>query len=209
MPLTDVEIEMVKTVVGRFFNMKEPTPRTLLIKRFKDPDAVDHLVQSAVLRRHGSEEHLWPMALAFEYCGDADIQRLAKSSLEIVIHVLQNLFEVEMEKTDFTPADVEAHARKLYDIIEPETVNLGLYLAQEFGGVFARFGRNPQGEFTSLGIHERIVTLRNITNIWDEHIRQYSTYLKQKEVPEMENHATRKPLGEQLLILISHSRDRK
>jgi hypothetical protein len=96
---TDVECEMVKTVVKRFLNMKESTPRTLLVRRFKDPDAVDHLVQSTVFRTHDGAQTLWPMALAF------------------VIRVLQNLFEVEIEKTDFTPADVEAHARKMYDTL--------------------------------------------------------------------------------------------
>src|SRR2546425_7031886 len=104
MPLTDVECEMVKTVVKRFLNMKESTPRTLLVRRFKDPDAVDHLVQSTVFRTHDGAQTLWPMALAFEYCADPDVQRFAKKSVEIVIRVLQNLFEVETEKTDFALA---------------------------------------------------------------------------------------------------------
>jgi hypothetical protein len=204
--LTDAEREIIKTVVRRFRNMKESTPRTLLVKRFKDPDAVDHLVKATVLRTHDGAANLWPMALAFEYCEDVDIQRLAKRSVEVVLQVLQNLFEVEMEKTDFTAADVETHARKMFDTIDPETVNLGLYLAQEFAGVFSGFSVNAKQEFVSLRISERIVRLRGFDSLWDEHIRQYSANLRREETFEMENQTERTPFGEeQIAVLISHS----
>src|SRR5947209_5406756 len=167
MPLAGVELEMLKTVVHRFLTMKESTPRKLLVRRFKDPDALDHLVRSAVLKTHDTENFL-PMVLAFEHCGDPDIQHFAKKSVEVVMHVLQHLLDVELEKTDFTPADVEEHASQMYDTIEPETIKLGLYLVQEFSGVLGGYGSKSPWEITSLRISERIVKLRNIDSAWDD-----------------------------------------
>jgi hypothetical protein len=35
MPLTELEVEIVKAVVERFFRRKESSPRKLLIRRFR------------------------------------------------------------------------------------------------------------------------------------------------------------------------------
>src|SRR5713101_2738347 len=131
MPLTELEVEIVKTVVERFFRLKESSPRKLLIRRFRSPEALYRLSNSAILKsfnRTDQEQEFLPSTLAFHYSGDQDIIRIARTSVEIVLHVLQNMFDVEMEKVDFTPADVEAHARKMYDIIDPDNIKLGLYL---------------------------------------------------------------------------------
>jgi hypothetical protein len=177
MPLTETEREITKTVVERFLNLKQSTPRRPLVIKFKRPEALGRLVKCGILKTSDNETFL-PMALAFHYCGDAEALRLAKKSVQVVLHVLQNLFEVQPDKTDFTPADVEAHARKMYDSIEAEAIKLGLYLAQDFA-VFAQWRGNPQQtEIAFLRISERVVTL-NIDRAWDDHVRQYSAYLEQ------------------------------
>ncbi len=186
MRLTEVERGIIKTVVHRFLNLKKSTPRRPLVTQFKAPEALDRLVKYAILRTNDNNQTFLPMALAFHYCGDADGLRLAKRSAEVVVHVLQNLFEIQPDKTDFTPSDVEAHARTMYDSIEPETIRLGLYLVQEFG-VLAQWSGNPQDiEISFLRISERIITLRNIDRIWDDHVRNYSTYLEQQQERRLE-----------------------
>ena len=178
MPLTEAEREITKTVVDRFLNLKESTPRRQLVIKFKTPEALERLVKCSILRTIDNERFL-PMALAFHYCADPDALRLAKKSVEVVAHVLQDLFEVQPDKTDFTPADVEAHAQKMYDSIEAATIRLGLYLVQEFGVLASWGGNTQQTEITFLRIGERIVTLRDIDRIWDDHVRHYSAYLEQ------------------------------
>lgn len=199
MPLTEVEREITKTVVARFLNLKESTRRKSLVIKFKEPETLDRLVKCAILKTHDNETFL-PMALAFHYCGDMEALRLAKRSVEVVVYVLQNLFEAYPDRTDLTPADVEAHARSMYDNIETETIKLGLYLAQEFGGVLAAWG--GQTEITSLRVSERIVTLRNIEHLWDDHVRQYSAYL---EAPSPHTADAESSAMTGILVLISHS----
>ena len=164
MPLTELEHEIVKAVVDRFVRLKESTPRKLLVRRFRSPDALYRLFSAGILRHFNRvDEEFLPSALAFHYSGDRDITRLARTSVEIVLHVLQNMFDVEMEKVDFTPAEVEAHARKMYDVVDPENIKLGLYLAQDFG-VLGGWSTNPdQTELATLRIAENIVTIRDIS----------------------------------------------
>ena len=173
MALAGPEIEIVKTVVDRFFRMKESSPRGLLIRRFRSPDALYRLSNASILKTFetGQREQIFlPSAIAFHYAGDQDIVRIARASVTIVLHVLQNMFDVEMEKVDFTPAEVEAHARKLYDIVDPDHIKLGLYLARDFGAL-GGWGMNPeQTELISLRIAENIVTIGDISKEWDAYI---------------------------------------
>jgi len=93
------------------------------------------------LKTPDSKNYL-PSVLAFYYCGDEQILSLAKQSATVVCHVLRNLFENDQsEDTQFTFAEIETHAKKLYDVVDPEQIRLGLYLGQELR-FFAQWGGN-------------------------------------------------------------------
>ena len=177
MSLNEVEQTIVKGVVHRFVAQREATPRKPLLIKARSPETLDRLVKCAVLRAPNNQAYL-PMALAFHHSGDSDALRLARKSLEVVLHVLQNMFEVEWEKTDFTPADVEAHARKMYEIVEPETIWMGLYLAQEFNAFSQWSGNQSQTEFSTLRISDRILTVK-VETAWESHVQRWGEYLKQ------------------------------
>jgi hypothetical protein len=178
MPLTVVEREIVTVVVHRFLGTKESTSRFLLIKRVKNPDLVDNLVP--VILKTGDGENLWPGVLAFECCGDPDALRLARKAAEIVIHALQNLFEDrESEKKHFTIAELEIRARKIFGVIDPQTITLGLYFIQEFNGVHGGLGGSPPN-FTSVAIHERIGMVNNIPAVWPDYVAKYDLYLSKR-----------------------------
>src|SRR5882724_12262866 len=166
MPLTDVERRITQTVLKRFLELKESTPRKFLVRQFRSIEPLQRLTSFPILKkvsRTGSnEEEYLPLALAFHYSEDPDSITRARTSIEIVLRVLQNLFDVELDKTEFTPADVEAQAAKMYDK-PPATsvIKLGLYLAQEFG-VFADWsGNQQQTELASMRIAESIVEIRD------------------------------------------------
>jgi hypothetical protein len=214
MPLAEVEVGIVKTVVDRFFRMKEPTPRKLLIVKFRSPDALYRLSSANILKASGATEQeqvFLPCALAFHYAEDSDIIRIARISVEIVLHVLQNLFDVETEKADFSPADVEAHARKMYDIIDPDNIKLGLYLVRDFG-VLCGWGMNAQQtELVSLRIAENIVTIKDVQKEWDAFIERsivFDRIVEEKRAKILASKSSTEPRPSThsgLWVFVSHS----
>src|SRR5215472_7849587 len=132
MEIGDVEREVISIIVTRFVRQGESTGRKELLVKFKQPDVLDRLTNCSFIRA-GDGASLLPMVLAFEYCGDPDMTRRARQSLEILLHALQNLFEVELEKSEFSQDEIQEQARKIYDKpIDLKAIKLGLYLAQEF-----------------------------------------------------------------------------
>jgi hypothetical protein len=211
-PLNAVELEITKLVLDRFLNLHDSMSRKPLIIKFKAPDVLDRLVQCSIIRY--DQEHYLPLSLAFHYSGNATALDRAKRSIEITLHVLRNLYEVEPDKPDshFTVAEIEAHARKMYDYFEPESLKLGLYLLQEFSGVLAGWSSSTQGtELSSVRINERIVTL-DISAAWDEHVSQRKQYIEREQLqkPMARNDQIRKETmtpstKPTILALISHS----
>jgi hypothetical protein len=118
MPLTDKEREIALTVVRRFLNLRQPTPHKLLVRQFKDPSAIERLVSGVVLNTIGQppQQQYLPRVLAFQYCGDADALQQARNAVTVVLHTLRNLFDVELEKETFTPADIVQHSERIYDL---------------------------------------------------------------------------------------------
>jgi serine/threonine protein kinase len=187
MPLTDIERRITQTVLKRFLELKESTPRKLLIRQFRSLEPLQRLTNFPILKkvnRTGSnEEEFLPLALAFHYSEDPDTVTRARTSIEIVLRVLQNLFDVELDKTDFTPTDVEAHAAKMYDNPPARSViQLGLYLAQEFGVLAGWSCNQQQTELASVRIAESIVEMRDFAGAWDAQIARTSKYVE--EPPE-------------------------
>jgi len=190
MAVSETEREIAKIVVGRYLTQKESTPRKLLVLKFKQPGLMDLMDRHGILRTDGSRQMYFPLPLAFHYSGNPEIVNLAKSSVEIVLHVLQNLFEVELTKTEFTREEIETHARKMYDSVSPEKIALGLYLVREFGVLS---GWAPGGEtlnVMSVRIAESIVTVKSIDQAWDEHIARQTKYIEQDTPTSNANAAT-------------------
>jgi predicted nucleotide-binding protein len=208
-PLTDSEREIAKTVVHRFLNLNKSSPHKSLIRQFKDPQSLERLVSAGVLNPIGNRETYLPNALAFHCCGDVDALNKAKTAATTVLHVLQNLFDVDWEKETFTPADVERHAEKMYDTPPfPETIKLGLYLVPEFR-VLSTYSFGPEHtELLSLGMSDTIVTLKNIEGAWDERMGQLSRYLENDPEPipnAYERQTTMEPNSRNVFVV--HGRD--
>jgi uncharacterized protein (TIGR02391 family) len=175
MVLSDVERSITKTVVHRFLDLKEPSPRPLLARRHRFSQ-FHRLRDSGILRNIAEtaptgEEVYLPRALAFHYCGDTDALRIARESVTTVIRALQNLFDVELDKKQFTPRDLEAQASKIFEHRpEPETLKLGLYLANDIGVVTLWGPATALMEPEIFQIAEHIVEIRDFDKVWDEFI---------------------------------------
>jgi hypothetical protein len=216
MPLTDTEREITNAVVQTFLMEAKPTPHKLLIRRFKEPQSLERLVRICILAQVGNRESYLPRVLAFHYCGNERVLLEAKTAVTTVLRVLQNLFDVSLEKDTFIPADVEQHAKKIYDVPpSADTINLGLFLLQEFANVLSTCSfAVGQTKLNSFTINDNFVTLKIVEEAWDEHVRRQSVYAENS--PEsieniFEQEAAMEALRERpdahggLLVLISHS----
>lgn len=215
MGLTDKERKITLAVMHRFLNLGESTPHKPLLSECKDPKAIEHLMRVGVLRTFGQPASYLPRVLAFQYSGDADALRQAKSAVTLTIKVLKNLFEVELERETFTLDDVQEHAHKICDF--PPTnheITLGFFLVAEFANVMksCRFN-STHTEMVSLELEDNIVALTDIDGMWDRHVLHYSRYLqsgtdlleKIETTTEAANSMVTPPTHRGLLVFISHS----
>ena len=173
--------EITNTVVQRFLNLHLSTPRRELVIKFRPhgSDAALRLVTSNVLRQLDAEE-LIPNAIAFHYCGNKDALDFARTSVGIIIPVLQNLFETMPEGFVLTAAAADAKIKSFWPNVKPEAVRLGRFLAQDMGLLGGGGGAWNSGEkwVQTLRINEKTVNL-DASTAWDNHIRQYSKYVEQ------------------------------
>jgi uncharacterized protein (TIGR02391 family) len=175
MLLTEVERDITQTVVQRFLNLKEPSPRKDLARRHRFSQ-FHRLRDSGIFRNTDDtavtgEEVYLPRALAFYYCGDPDALRLARDSVTVVVHALQNLFDVEVDKKQFRPDDLAAQANKIFDPPpEPEMLELGLYLARDMGVLTLWSPATAHIVPENFQIAEHIVEIRDCNKAWDEFI---------------------------------------
>ncbi len=176
MPLPEIDVGIVKAVVHEFLTSKKPTPRKPLLLKAKSTEPLERLARWSVLKTHNHNKYL-PTALAFNYCGDADMLLLAKQSVEMVANVLKNLFEISQEDNQFSAADVENHARKMYDVVDPEKIKLGLYLADEFQLGAGRAANPEQTEINFITISEHVVEIDPRT-LWDEQIKRGTDWIE-------------------------------
>src|SRR5579863_4736709 len=180
MPLTDREREITRAVVHRFLSENKPSPHKELVREFKSPKSLGRLAGAAVLNMIGNREAYVPRVLALHYCGDEEALLRTKTAVTTVLHVLRNLFEVNLDKEEFTPVDVGHQAQKMYDMPPTaDTINLGLFLLTEFANVFTSCAFAKDLTVLSFfGLNDNIITLDNIDTVWDEHVRQRSVYVE-------------------------------
>jgi hypothetical protein len=94
MPFSEIESRMLRIVVGRFMNLRETTNRKDLVSKFKSYEAVDRLISVGALNKLDNDGNLAPLSLGIEYAGNPDFLMRAKTSLEIALQILQNLYDI-------------------------------------------------------------------------------------------------------------------
>jgi hypothetical protein len=115
MVLSDVQRDITKNVVERFLHENKPSPRKLLARRFRFSQFY-RLTDSGILTNTAAgvptvEEVYLPRPLAFHYCGDPEVQQLARQSVSVVFRTLQSLFDADADKTQFTPGGLRGTGR--------------------------------------------------------------------------------------------------
>jgi len=178
-PLTQTEMDVAKTVVQRFLNLRLATPRKQLLLKVGSRENLDKLQRWSILGSHDTKNYL-PMAFAFHCCGDAEAEQFAKQSVTVVCHVLKNLFENEqVEEAQHTALEVEEHAQQMYGAVDAKQIWIGLYLGSQFG--FSGISTGPNTfEITSLRISEQIIEIKP-ENVWDDYIKNQTQWIERQE----------------------------
>jgi predicted nucleotide-binding protein len=167
---TDIQRKILKKVVLAFLNSGKATPRKDLVIEFQDLAAVNDLTSRAVLVQWGGAAYM-PTALAFHYCGDSEVENMARRSVRIMAEVFRSQFLNDHQ--NLTREGMEADARNVDATADAKTVEMGLFFNTEFRFICAWKGGNvEQPAITPTQIDERIVNLKNPETLWDDYIRK-------------------------------------
>ncbi len=172
MKVTDQQREIIGIVVTRFLDLRETTPRRLLLRKFKSITALDELRQRGFFYVTQDEAYL-PMPLAIQHCGNADYLLRAKQATERALYTLQNLDEAypEKAKDGYSREDFLKQAARIYDPKPNEAdLLLGLHLSAYFGIFRHWVGDSNLNTPSTFGLDENIVTV-DPSQMWDEHIK--------------------------------------
>jgi hypothetical protein len=145
------------------------------------PQTIFNLISGNLLRRKTSnaatekDEYL-PTAASFEFCGNGDLREQAKFATTVVFHTLKQMFKGEPNKERFVFEDLNAHIDHIYpdQVIEDETLKLGLYLAKDFSVLQSYQMNSPDDtEVISFQIAECAVGMANPDAEWDAVMSRY------------------------------------
>jgi uncharacterized protein (TIGR02391 family) len=171
MPPNPVLVQIADAVCRRFVNMKLAAPRHELIVTFKSPMLLFEMEQHCCLRARNNQQEFLPTAGAFALI-EGELHQLAAFGTSVVLHALKNLFEVNPPATDYGFAQLRDHVAKMYpNGVANDALELGLYLAQDFG-VFAAYRPSEHGTaIESFRIAENVVTIEEPEKVWKERVR--------------------------------------
>lgn len=185
MPLTDVERNVVGAVVDTYLKTKNATARRELLVKFKDRAVIDRLVSQGVLRHTGNNDAFLPTAAAFGCCGDSDTQERSRRALEVVFAVLKHLFVTELDKTDFTRAEIQEQTRALFGEVNANVIQFGLYLAKDVG-ILSGYGPDDGEGVSFVRVSETIIAHEGIEQLWNNYIQQAVRGVERARKQEMQ-----------------------
>jgi hypothetical protein len=179
-PLNEIDIKVVDAVVHHFLDSRLPIARKPLLMMAKSAYVLERLTRWSVLRSLDNNKYL-PTALSFHYCGNVDSLALAKQSVELVACVLKSMFEkCDEDNKQFTFAEIEHQAIEMYGKVDPEKIQIGLYLGNEFG-LFAGFrGNTEHTEIVSIAINEHVIEIESPETLWDTVIKTRTEWIRQQ-----------------------------
>ncbi|MFZ0321012.1 MAG: hypothetical protein WAL56_17930, partial [Candidatus Sulfotelmatobacter sp.] len=184
MPLTDIEREIIKSVVTNFITDRQSTHRSILLG-FEQPRAIEHLSSLRILDVQENRKVFLPTILAFHYCGVPTFLQTAKSSIDAVARALLRLFRAgNLDITcTYTPEDLGIYASGVNFVPVPNQISLGLFLVREFGVLHGFSTNSEHTEVTQFQISEDILTFKNTGKEWDEFVGQRSKQIDGMDQP--------------------------
>ncbi len=148
------------------------------------PEAISGLVKNGLVRQVGAtdDEQYLPRAASFSLINNPKIAADAQNAATMVLHVLQDLYRVELDKRDFSYEDVLRHAKERFKSADAESVKFGLYLCQDLNVFTSWTCSNTTMEVASARLAERIVTIDPEAE-WDENIERTNSRGQTSVIP--------------------------
>lgn len=179
-PFSEHVRKLLLDAINRFVRLRRVTPRHALRQKLKGQgEILDRLLAEHYLIEREQNNYA-PGIMAFETCGDDFLLSFAKTGTGIVLHTLQNLYEIETPKTSFSLTEIKQHAAKLYSHPEDQQIELGLSLVAEIDNKVLS-GWTPQdGLINVVHVREDIVDFENIEQFWDNAVQERLALRAQK-----------------------------
>lgn len=155
----------------RYINLHKSTRRRDLIVKFKNPHILSEMEQHCLCRSQDNQKLFFPTLGSFALLSDELIVAQARLGTLRVIHTLKNLFEVYEREEPYSFAELEIHARKLYDDeLGADVMKLGLYLSVDLSAL-GSYKRSDDGiEIESFTIPEHIVSFEHPEELWNSRV---------------------------------------
>ena len=190
MHLSNIQIEILSSVIRTFMDDNSHTRRKELVVKYRDSTIIDGLINLRFLKELDNERNLAPWTYAIELVADAETKMRAKAGLEITVRALQQIYEVTPERKQVYRSEVLAHIiRSREQDVSPHIVDRGLYFIQEFEvldgyGPESGNARQPLFNLHWMVISERVMAL-DPKIAWESHTQRHLANVGLAGVPAM------------------------
>lgn len=164
----EAKAEVANLLCHRFVELHMATRRRELIVMVRDPQILMEIEQATLCRSHGNQKTYLPTAGSFALINDEVLADRAKRSTVRTIQALQDLFNAHERDEPYITSDLDEQDRAAFGDLEADNVQLGLYLAADFGAL-GGYKRSDNGsEIESFTIAEHILSKEHPEQMWDD-----------------------------------------
>lgn len=181
----EIKVEIAKLVCSRFMNMRQNTPRHMIVAGFERPDLVADMQKRNLISETQQRDNYLPTVGTFALLGDEnELYRFARTAFERTAYALWNLYRCEGLGTDHEITEFKTYADKFYSDLSPDgMISLGLYLAQEFGILQTKKMSADRIEVKTFQVAEFAVRMREPAPLWSERVKAYREPSRGFQVP--------------------------
>jgi hypothetical protein len=172
MPLDPLKVDIASRISARFLNMRQPSPRKPLAVLVRDAGILDEMEFRSLVRAENNRTEYFPTLGTFAILNDDDEKYVrARGGVLKALHTLINLYEVDEPSTQYSREQFLERIRQRYDSVDPDEIDLGLYLVSGEFGAIQSFGRSADGtQVASFTIAETVLKIADPLAAWNQRV---------------------------------------
>jgi uncharacterized protein (TIGR02391 family) len=181
----EIKVRIAELVCKRFMDMRQSTPRHMIVAGFERPDVLDETESRNLVSAFEQRDGYLPTVGAFALLGDEhELYQFARTALERTAYALWNLYRCEGIGVDHEASEFKTYADQFYSDPTPEKlIPLGLYLAREFGILQTMKMSEDHTEIKSFRVAEFAVRMREPGPLWIERVKACREASRRFQVP--------------------------
>lgn len=184
MPLDDRERQAATFVVKQFYEHKKSTTHQELLREFRNPGLIGRLTNARVwnVDTTTSPPIYFPTILTFHHCDEAELLRLARGAVEVVVTELKNLFATNFDSGQrYLVSDFLVQLKHLGYSSDLEQITFGLFLVREVPNVIFGSLDEKRTSVSSFQISEHILD-QEPRKVWDNFVQIYDHIAQEDRV---------------------------